>query len=62
MVGECFPGGENVNLLFNSDIVNLLLKFNEGRSKRVFFSVWNAFIVGGWVGGGVEQIILFRVR
>ena len=51
-----------MNLLFNSDIVNLLLKFNEGRSKRVFFSVWNAFIVGGWVGGGVEQIILFRVR
>ena len=37
MVGEYFPGGENVNLLFNSDIVNVLVKFHEGRSKRSFF-------------------------
>ena len=28
-----FPGGVNMNLLFNSDIVNLLLKNNVGTKK-----------------------------
>ena len=50
MIRDCFPGGKNVNLLFNSDIVNLLLKFNEGRSKRVFFQFGMLLLlVDGWV-------------
>ena len=59
---ECFrrieivsQKGQNINLLFNSDIVNYLLKTNAGRDKRpdlffccCFFSVvWSALIVGG---------------
>ena len=41
-----------MDLLFNSDIVNLLLKTNEGRDRRtnfVTFVVWSALIVGEWV-------------
>ena len=39
-----------MNLLFNSDIVSLLLKTNGGRDKtKIFFIVWSASIVGGWV-------------
>ena len=26
----------------------------------VFFVVWKALIVGGWVAGGVEEKVLFR--
>ena len=43
---------ENVNLLFDSDMVNLLLKTSGGRDRRpnfVILVVWSAFIVGGWV-------------
>ena len=31
--GHCFPVGESMNLLFNSDIVSLLVKTNMGREK-----------------------------
>ena len=41
-----------MDLLFNSDILNLLLKTNMGRDRRpnfVIFVVWSALIVGRWV-------------
>ena len=41
-----------MDLLFNSDIVNLLLKTNMGRDRRpnfVIFVVWSALIVSRWV-------------
>ena len=41
-----------MDLLFNSDIVNLLLKNNGGRNRKrifVFFIVLYALIVSGWV-------------
>ena len=34
MVRDCFPEGDNMDLLLNSDIVNFLLKTNEGRDRR----------------------------
>ena len=46
------PGGEDMDLLFNSDIANLLIKANGGRDRRpnfVIFVIWTALIVGGWV-------------
>ena len=56
-----------MNLLFNSDIVNLLLNTNEWTERQgqnlffcFFFEVWKALIVGGWVAGGVEEKVLFR--
>ena len=42
--------------LYNSDIVNLHLNINRGRSKRpnfVIFVVWYTLIVGGLVSVGV---------
>ena len=54
-----FPGGENKSLLFNSDIVNFLLKASGRRGRRhnfVVFVVCTALDVGGVVG----QKILFR--
>ena len=47
-----FPGEGNMYLLFNSDIMNLLLKTNGERNRRpnfVIFVVWSTLIVGGWV-------------
>ena len=41
-----------MDLLFNSDIGNLLIKANGGRDRRpnfVIFVIWTALIVGGWV-------------
>ena len=41
-----------MDFLFNSDIVNLLLKTNEGKDRGpnfVIFVVWSALIVGDWV-------------
>ena len=41
-----------MDLLFNSDIGNLLIKANGGRDRRpnfVIFEIWTALIVGGWV-------------
>ena len=51
-----FPGGLKVKWLFNSDIVNYLLKASgcKGEIKKlnfVSFVVWRALIAGGWVGG-----------
>ena len=47
-----FPRRRNLNLVFNSDIVNFLLKTNRWSDRRpnfVIFAVWSALIVGGWV-------------
>ena len=44
---RCFPGGENMDLLFNSDMVNLLLKINMSRDRRpnfALFVVWSAHL------------------
>ena len=41
-----------MNLFFNSDIANLLLKANGRRDKRhnfVIFIVWSILIVGAWL-------------
>ena len=41
-----------MDLLVNSDIVNFLLRTNEGRDRRpnfVIFVVWSALTIGGWV-------------
>ena len=41
-----------MNLIFNSDIMKLLLKTNGGRDRRsnfVIFVVWSVLIVGRWV-------------
>ena len=62
---------QNINLLFNSDIVNYLLKTNGGRDKRpnLFFLLLLLLLLFyslerfkcRWVdGGGVEQKVLFR--
>ena len=43
---------ENIFLLFNSDIVNLLLNTNEGRNRSpnfLIFVAWYTLIVGGWL-------------
>ena len=51
-----FPGMENMNLLFNSDIVNLLLKTNVGRDRRtnvVILDCFNCWWEGGEVGGSL---------
>ena len=47
-----FLGRENMDLVFNFDIVKLLLKTNAGRDRRpnfVIFVVWSALIAGRWV-------------
>ena len=52
VVQDRSPGGEDMDLLFNSDIVNLLLKTNGGRHRKpnfVIFVVWSAVIVDGWI-------------
>ena len=52
-LGDCFLGGENMNLLFISDIVNLLLKTNSKRLKIpnfVIFVIWSTLIIGGGWG------------
>ena len=41
-----------MDLLFNSDIVNHLLKINGGRNRKpnfVIFVIWSALIVGRWL-------------
>ena len=49
----CFPGGQEVYLLSNSDIMNHLLKTTgRGRDRKtnfVIFVVWSTLIVDGWV-------------
>ena len=47
-VQDHFLGGENMDLLSNSDIVNILLKTNVGRNRTpnfVIFVVWSALII-----------------
>ena len=44
-----FPGGRNIDLFFDSDMVNTLLKTNARRDRQlnyVIFVVWSAIIVG----------------
>ena len=41
-VGDRFPGRENVNLLFSSDIVNHLLKTSMERGRKRNFVILNA--------------------
>ena len=64
MAQFCFQAGQSIYLLFNSDVVNFLLKTNVGRDRKpnfVIFVGWSALIVGGWVSGDeVEQKVLFR--
>ena len=51
VVRDLYPGGEIVNLLLNSDIVNLPLKTDSGRNRRpnfVTFVVWSALVVLVW--------------
>ena len=48
-VGDRFPGRENVNLLFSSDIVNHLLKTSMERGRKPNFVILNAWIAGGGV-------------
>ena len=41
-----------MDMLFNSDAVNRLLKTNGGRDRRpnfVIFLVWSGLIFGGWM-------------
>ena len=52
-----------MNLLFNSEIVNLLLETNGGWGGReptfsfFFFVVWSALIVGGrWLHGAESPV------
>ena len=42
VVGDHFPEGESWNWLFHSDIVNLLLKTNEGQRQKAYFSYFVA--------------------
>ena len=58
---------ENMYLLFNSDIVNLLLNNNGGKNRRsnFFYFCSSEYFYCCWVGvgggvGGVEQNTLFR--
>ena len=58
MVQDSIPGGENMNLLFNSDIKNLLLK-----TEGLMLLFWSALIVdvrmvrlGRWEGGEVGKV------
>ena len=43
--GHCFPVGESMNFLFNSDIVSLLIKTNMERESLMLL-FWGALIVG----------------
>ena len=67
MVQDRFPGGENIDLLFNSDIVNFLLETNRGERQKAFFFSLFFFIYSlkcsncQWVGGGgLRQKVIFR--
>ena len=59
---DCFTGGENNYLLFNVDLVNLLLKNNGGRQKASFcyFCSLESFNRPRVLGGGLGQRVLFR--
>ena len=62
MVRDRFPERQNMNLLFDSDIVNLLLKTSRVRNRRpsCYFCNLECFNCQ-WVGcGDVGQKNLFR--
>ena len=60
MVRDRFSERQNMNLLFDSDTVNLLLKTNGVRNRRPSFVNLECFNCQ-WVGcGGVGQKNLFR--
>ena len=40
MIADCFPGVENMNLVFNSDVLNLLLKTNWRRGTMAKFVIF----------------------
>ena len=56
-IQDRFAEGQNIYLLFKSDIVEFLFKTSEGRDRRpifsffffFFFVVCSALIFGGWV-------------
>ena len=63
MVRDCFPGGDNTDLLPNSDIVNFLLKTNEGRDRRPNFVIFVVFLCSNCRqvgGGGLGQKVVLR--
>ena len=51
-----------MNLLFSSDILNLLLKTNKSRDRRCNFGIFVVWSALSWrVGsGGLKQKVLFR--
>ena len=54
MAQFCFLEEQSISLLFNSDILNFMLKTDGGRTRKpnfVIFVVWSALIVGVWVSG-----------
>ena len=58
VVQDHFLGAVNMNLLFNSDIVNLLLKTKGGGDRRpnsVIFVAWSA--LGRWCWYGAESLV-----
>ena len=57
VVQDRFPVGENMYLLFKSDI--FLLKTHGGRNRRpnfVIFVIWSALFVGGREGRGALKL------
>ena len=54
-VGDRFPEGESCNRLYNSAIVNLLVKTNEGEGGRETESL----ILYGREGGGRDRKLNF---
>ena len=62
MVQDCFLREENINSLFSSDIVNILLKTNVG-TKKANLLFLSALIVDGkveklgrWEGGEAGKV------
>ena len=39
-VRVCFPGGENIYKLDNSDVVTFFVKTNDGRDRRFDFAIF----------------------
>ena len=64
-VGDRFPGGENMNLLFISDIVNHLRKNQCGEVEDLFLLFLQFrmlyLLVGGWWWRETEALeVLFK--
>ena len=62
MVQDCFLREENINLLFNSDIVNILLKTNVRTKKanvvifECFNCRWEVVKLGRWEDGEAGKV------